>query len=665
MNSRIFRLHTFLIALTIAIFEAAAPSYAGSAQTLAFGSLPDQYDVIVAGAGTGGVAAALQSARLGARTLLVEETDWIGGQMSAASVTSMDEGYPPRDWVRSRGVYHEFTSRAEAFYMAVGQSNDTCAVSEDHFAVEPHIAQRILYDMIEDVRGDVTPTGERAVLDVLLRARTTAVQREDGKIVSITLEDQSASASPRTLRCKVLIDATEYGDVIPLTGARYRISNITSDQIENRKGETPLVQHNTWTMSIRKYEGGAPSELRMTLEPPGYNPAAISPQLDNVDNMSHRFPWSFERFLKYRGMPDSSSAVRVQNGNGLIHTRSCINFGPNDQAFDMLDVEDPTHREEAEYQAILKTLRVLYYIQTRLNRTDWSVANDLGYDSAYNRARVKKLIQRHPEMAPFEAILIHMPPIAYVRESRRIMGEHTLSAKELRRAKSWSPKWFQTALALNDYPVDVHGGPDQVHFLETDLDSPEDFPVKFDQWGHGAFQVPFECFIPEEIDGLLPAEKNLSQSRMANGATRLQPSTMLTGQAAGAIAGLAITMNRAPRDVPPLTVQEILLDAKSDVAPRRFNDVVHGLETWKAIQLVLAYQVMEIEGDEFKPNAKVSQDEVERIKTNLRSLKIRGARPGWPSDGDMSFHAVTRGELAREAAKAIRSAVDNPLRAAE
>lgn len=37
-----------------------------------------------------------------------------------------------------------------AYYQALGKSKDTCAVSEDHFAVELHVAQRIFYDMIHD-----------------------------------------------------------------------------------------------------------------------------------------------------------------------------------------------------------------------------------------------------------------------------------------------------------------------------------------------------------------------------------------------------------------------------------------------------------------------------------------------------------------------------------
>ena len=67
--------------------------------------LTAEYDVVVAGAGTGGCGAAIQAARLDCRVLLLEETDWIGGQMAAAGVTTMDEDsvwmkFP----VRERGI---------------------------------------------------------------------------------------------------------------------------------------------------------------------------------------------------------------------------------------------------------------------------------------------------------------------------------------------------------------------------------------------------------------------------------------------------------------------------------------------------------------------------------------------------------------------------------
>ena len=57
-------------------------------------SLPDremQCEVLIAGGGMGGVAAALAAARAGRSVLLVEETDWLGGQMTSQGVSALDE----------------------------------------------------------------------------------------------------------------------------------------------------------------------------------------------------------------------------------------------------------------------------------------------------------------------------------------------------------------------------------------------------------------------------------------------------------------------------------------------------------------------------------------------------------------------------------------------
>src|SRR3546814_21029472 len=70
-------------------------------------------DISVAGAGTGGWAAAVQAARMGHKVLLLEETDWIGGQMAAAAVTSMDEAGPQ---VRERGISRQFHESMVLYY---------------------------------------------------------------------------------------------------------------------------------------------------------------------------------------------------------------------------------------------------------------------------------------------------------------------------------------------------------------------------------------------------------------------------------------------------------------------------------------------------------------------------------------------------------------------
>ena len=84
--------------------------------------LPARCDILVAGAGTGGWGTAIQAARMGCSVLLIEETDWIGGQMNAAGVTSMDEG----TIIRQQGIYHEFYERAAETYNKLGKTVSTC-----------------------------------------------------------------------------------------------------------------------------------------------------------------------------------------------------------------------------------------------------------------------------------------------------------------------------------------------------------------------------------------------------------------------------------------------------------------------------------------------------------------------------------------------------------
>jgi hypothetical protein len=638
-----------------AMLMAASAAATGQMMTTGFAGqacrpVQDRYDVIIAGAGTGGFAAAIQAARLGSDVLLVESTDWIGGQLSAAGVTSMDEGYPPREHLRERGIYGEFWRRATAFYRSLGKSTDTCAVSEDHFAVEPHRARRILEEMIRDTRTTPRADGRPTVLDLVTEARIVAVARAGNRVTGVTVErlPEANVAERLEVGCEVLIDATEYGDVIPLTGAVYRLGIWRSDRSRPESDRIPPVQPLTWTASIRQYPQGTPSSLEITTPPEGYSPSMISGFLTPAGNLTHGFPWAWERFLKYRGMPDSTSPVSAHNGTGLPLTRTHVNFPPNDSRLSILDVEDPDRRERAEVAALIRTLGVLYYARHVMGETSWSVADDVGYDSPGNVRRMNSLISRHPALEPHRKLLHHFPPMPYVRESRRVVGTGTLTAKAIRRKAPFSPQHFPTSVAIGDYPVDVHGEhEDRDLQVELDLDDPEDLPERWIQWGYGPFQIPFECFIPETIDGFIPAEKNISQSRLASGATRLQPVTMLTGQAAGTIAALACRLDAAPRDVPPRLVQSTLLDAGSTLSPVRYNDVPHGTSLWKAVQLASLYELVPVDGSEFKPATKLKAGEIEKVQNRLLALgsQARNLEP--------LSTATNRGELVRAAVAAL------------
>ena len=60
-------------------------------------------DLVIIGGGLGGCAAALAAARSGLRVIMTEETDWIGGQLTAQAV-------PPdeNEWIETFGGTHSY-----------------------------------------------------------------------------------------------------------------------------------------------------------------------------------------------------------------------------------------------------------------------------------------------------------------------------------------------------------------------------------------------------------------------------------------------------------------------------------------------------------------------------------------------------------------------------
>ena len=574
--------------------------------------LKDRYDVVIAGAGTGGCGAAVQAARMGCSVLLLEETDWIGGQMNAAAVTSMDEG---RTICRERGLYRELCALIMAHYRPLGINCET-AYWFRHVCVEPRVGRKLLHTLLGDARGP-------GVLDLSLRSRVTKVMKDGDTVTGAEVEVVMAEGrQTRSIRSRILIDATEWGDVIPLTGARYRVGNCTSDAINPAQ----RVQDNTWTAVVKQYPEGVPAGLVMTQPPPGYSDKVHKAFVrslvegDKVDAKNK--PWTWATFIGYRGMPDSS-----RPGDAPPITRTHLNYN-NDFQSTVAEIEDPARRQVTDRDMRLKTLHLLYYIQTTLGKKDWAVANDEGYDTPYNRAEIDAWLKDRPELAPYRAILYHFPVMPYTRASRRIIGLHTLCAREVERHPG-KPTRFPHAVALGDYAVDMHGSMTP-KYLEAGLDRPEDIPTeKFGSRGLGPFPIPFECFIPEKVDGFLPAEKNISQSRMANGATRLQPHTMLMGQAAGAIAALAVQRHVRPRDLDPVLVQVALLDADDVLFLTPISDIRRDGPNWKPVQLVLTHGLLTDTNGKFNPRAMLAAADLVSI-----AAKLFPSAPAQPDTGD-------------------------------
>ncbi|MDF2722857.1 MAG: FAD-dependent oxidoreductase [Paenibacillus sp.] len=118
-----------------------------------------------------------------------------------------------------------------------------------------------------------------------------------------------------------------------------------------------------------------------------------------------------------------------------------------------------------------------------------------------------------------------------IRETRRIDGLYALQAEDVVQGRR-----FDDVIARSGYPIDIHDP------------SGKDVKAAWVQ-GDGAYDIPYRCLIPKAVDNLLAAGRCISTSHEALATTRLSPSCMATGQAAGAAAALAARGGVSPAEV--------------------------------------------------------------------------------------------------------------------
>ena len=656
-----------VILLTLLIFY--LPSESFSAQRRA---ARNSYDIIVAGAGTGGISAAIQAARMGASVLVVEPSSWIGGQATAAGVSTMD------DMSRQKsGLYRELISRLQNYYDYRNKSMGTCYWISSSLAFEPRVGQEVLVYLVNDAR-------RKGTIDFLMNSEVINVNKNKNTITGVTVRTFEGN---RRYVCKVLIDATEYGDIIPLAKIPYRAGNSVSPFLN----PDAMVQEITWPAVIHKYMPVVPDHLKPKNPLPGYDLAqrnyksyVTSDGFNFRNTYPVETPVNFITHNAYRGIPDSMNpySYDATKENREYITKTVLNWGndyPGTYAWNgkrglpVAYLEDKELRKEIEREALIKTLHFIYYIQNELGE-EWSVAED-----EYNNRNIPEFARDLPP--EWQEIVKRMPVIPYVRESRRIVGNHTLTSHELlQNSLSYrdgqTSHEFSDSIAIGGYILDLHGANTDSD-MEWELDERSSSSIV--NRPRGPFQVPMNILIPKDTDGFIAAEKNLSMSRLAQGALRLQPITMMTGQAAGALAAVAVREKKQPREVHPLNVQWELLNSGVNLTLCNYTDVPETHPLNKSVQISNLYGLIApkeyphtasfnlslllddpvwemaiIKGDdkgEFGVNELISTVDILKMLLNAQeALKIK--KKITPS-GLEKDRLISRGELARVVCEAF------------
>jgi hypothetical protein len=181
---------------------------------------------------------------------------------------------------------------------------------------------------------------------------------------------------------------------------------------------------------------------------------------------------------------------------------------------------------------------------TRMLKLDGTSAEDLTRGEIEGREQIKALMRFFREWLPgFENCRLYDSAATVgVRETRRIVGEYTLTYDDLATGRH-----FEDVIALCGYPLDIHSPNSDGGGTDGRLPTANEY------------EIPYRSLVPRDLDGLLVAGRCVSATHEALSAIRVMPPAFAMGQAAGTAAAMAIEWGRAPREVPVPQLQEILL----------------------------------------------------------------------------------------------------------
>jgi len=506
-------------------------------------------DIVIIGGGLGGCAAALAACKHGASVIMTEPTDWIGGQVS-------QQGVPPDEhqWIESFGrtaSYARFRTLIREYYKNNYPLSPKALETEffnpgngvvSRLCHEPKVAVAVLQSMLDSfiISGN---------LKIFLNTMPVEALVNADKVQSVSCINIE-SENKLVLNGDMFIDASEEGDLLPLTETEYVLgaeSHLQTGESHAPENADPgNVQALTWCFAVDHLEGqdhtiGKPDTYDFwkdhipDLSPP-WSGKLLSLNYSNPRNHERR-PLSFEPPIKEIPAPYTSSLNlwlyrRILDKNnfkkGFFESDiTLVNWPQNDYMLGNITNVPEKTRMQNFYQAKQLSLSLLYWLQTEAPRSDGK--------QGWKGLRLRKdTFDTRDGLAKFP----------YIRESRRIKAEFTvceqhLSLEEREKVYKNSDESvlatpFPDSVGIGYYHLDLHpstGGDNYIDMASV------------------PFQIPLGAMIPQRMENIVPACKNIGTTHISNGCYRLHPVEWSIGEAAGHICAYSIRKKILPRDV--------------------------------------------------------------------------------------------------------------------
>lgn len=515
--------------------------------------IEESADVVIYGGTSAGIAAAIQTKRMGKSVLLIEPSAHLGG-LTTGGLGQTDIGNKAAIGGISREFYRRVRShyqqpeswkwQLQSEYRSVGQSR-TQPDEDTMWTFEPHVAMKIYRDWLEEMQISVV-FNER--LDCQAGVKTT--RSAPWKIVSITME------SGRVFTGKMFIDATYEGDLMAAAGVQWTVGREANDQYrESLNGvQTERAVHHQFVPGVDPFvvPGDPNSGLLPFIEP---DPPAAEGSGDQrlqaycfrmcmTDHPENKIEWRKpdgyqEQWYELLLRNFEAGEKRVPLSVGLMPNRKTDmnnNFGFSTD-FIGQNYEYPTASYERRQEIVAKHR---LYQQGLM----WTLANHPRVPPAI-REEVSRWGLCRDEFVEGDGWQGQL----YIREARRmvsdlVMTQHHCQGREV----------AETPIGLAAYTMDSHHVQRHVD-SEGFVRNEGDVQVG----GFSPYPIGYRAIVPrrDQCSNLL-VPVCLSASHIAFGSIRMEPVFMVLGQSAATAAVQAIEQQVPVQTIDPTRLGERL-----------------------------------------------------------------------------------------------------------
>ena len=500
-------------------------------------------DLVVAGAGMGGCACALATLRNGLSVVMTEETDWIGGQLTQQGVP-VDE----HRWIETHGatrLYRDFRMALRQYYKRNYPLTEAAAARSElnpgdgavsRLCVEPRVGVAVLTEML-------APYISSGKLSLLLNCKVKSADVEGNKVRALEVINQSGQLL--LLKAPYFADATEMGDLLPLTGTEY----VTGTESKRETGELHAPEvgdpDNQQAFTLCFAMDYVPGENHVIDKPADYEFwRSYIPQLTpswpgRLLDLTYSTPATLApKTLGFHpGGGKTGDVLNLWNYRKIINRHNfvpgfypgditVVNWPQNDYMLGKLvDVSEKEFQKQLDNARQLN-LSLFYWLQTEVERPDGGA----GWPGLRLRGDV---MGTEDGMAKYP----------YIREGHRIkalftvLEEHVgIENRTLVKGKDAATKAerFYDRIGVGSYYLDLHPTTKGNNYI--DLPS---LP----------FEIPLGALIPQRMENLLPACKNIGTTHITNGCYRLHPVEWNIGEVVGMLAFYSSKKNVLPRDI--------------------------------------------------------------------------------------------------------------------